>query len=165
MKQSSRVERRGFLKTAGVVAVSFAVPASLWSCSTEPPKKAAGGGGKEKGNDWAAQVAKLESEELLTKDKPGKWAGKEGSHLPQVTFHEGEGAVTLFTKHGMSEAHWITAHYLRNQDGKLIGFQAYAGTDTEAKHRFDLPKGTTRITAYSHCNKHGDWQAADTKTA
>lgn len=167
MKQSSELDRRGFLKAAGVVAVSVAVPAGLWSCTTDEQKKPVvpgkGAAGGMAANE--AAVAKLEAEEILTMEKPGKWKGKEAGHLPQVTFHEGEGAVTLFTKHSMSEAHWITAHYLRDQDGKLLGFQAYKGTDAEAKHRFDLPKGTTKITAYSHCNKHGDWQAADTKTA
>ena len=167
MKQSSEMDRRGFLKTAGVVAVSFAVPAGLWSCAGEDKKTPAKSGNGKAGDAAAmsAAVAKLEAEGILTMEDPGKWKGKEASHIPQVTFHEGEGALSLFTKHSMSEAHWITAHYLRDQDGKLIGFQAYKGTDAEARHRFELPKGTTRITAYSHCNKHGDWRAADTKTA
>lgn len=166
MKQNE-IGRRGFLKAAGVVAVSVAVPASLWSCNkqkqVEPGK---GGNAAKAGNaDWTAEVAKLEADAIFTQEKPGKWDGKQGSHIPQVTFHEGEGAVSLFTKHGMSESHWITAHYLRDQDGKLLGLQNYKGTDKEARHRFEIPKGTTRITAYSHCNKHGDWKAADTKTA
>lgn len=166
MKQS-KMDRRGFLKTASVVAVSFAVPASLWSCNKEKPAEPGKGGGPAKGGnaDWAAQVAKLEADAIFTQEKPGKWDGKQASHIPQVTFHEGEGAVSLFTKHGMSPSHWITAHYLRDQDGKLLGLQTYKGTDKEARHRFEIPKGTTRITAYSHCNKHGDWKAADTKTA
>ncbi len=167
MKASNR---REFLKSAGVVAATFAVPASLWSCSEAKQGGTAGGGGTATGKkpagqskEWAGMVAKFEADGILTQDKPGKWAGKQGSHIPRVTFHEGEGAVTLWTKHGMSPTHWITAHYLRDQDGKLLGFQAYAGTDKEAKHRFVLPKGTTKITAYSHCNKHGDWRAADSK--
>ncbi len=160
------MDRRRFLKTASVVAVSVAVPATLWGCGKQgEDTPAASGGSGEKAGNMAAQVTKLEAEGILTMDAPGPWQGKQGSHIPQVTFHEGEGAVTLFTKHGMSPRHWITAHYLRNQDGKLLAFQAYAGTDKEARHRFALPKGTTRITAYSHCNVHGDWKAVDTKTA
>jgi len=160
------MDRRGFLRTAGVVAVSLAVPATLWGCGKKgADSNAATGGAGPNPSEMAVQVAKLEADGLLTMDAPGKWTGKQGSHLPQVTFHEGEGAATLFTKHGMSPRHWITAHYLRDQDGKLLALQTYAGTDKEARHRFDLPKGTTRITAYSHCNVHGDWQAADTKTA
>ncbi len=169
MKKSD-LDRRGFLKTAGVVAVSFAVPASLWSCTKEaktsggPTKGASAGGPSANMAAITQKVTSLEAKGLLTEAKPGPWAGKQASHLPQVKFHKGEGAVTIFTKHGMSPSHWITAHYLRDQDGKLVGFHEYVGTDKEAKNRFNLPKGTTRITAYSHCNKHGDWQAADTKT-
>ncbi len=114
--------------------------------------------------ETSAMVSKFEAAGVMTMEHPGKWKGKEGSHIPQVTMHKGEGAITLFTKHPMSPKHWITAHYLKDQDGKLIGFQLYEGTDKEARHRFMIPKGTTRITAYSHCNKHGDWKAADQKT-
>ncbi len=175
MESSNHMDRRSFVKKASVTAISFAVGASLWGCTKKEDDKApkdSGGNTSQPAPhrqamvspaDAKAMASKFEAAGVMDMGHPGKWKGKEGSHIPQVTMHEGEGAITLFTKHPMSKSHWITAHYLKDQNGDIIGFQLYEGTDAEARHRFEIPKGTTRITAYSHCNKHGDWKAEDKK--
>jgi desulfoferrodoxin (superoxide reductase-like protein) len=173
METENQMNRRGFFKNASITAISIAVGANLWGCTKEPKKdilknKEASSSQPSPSRstkispaDASALVEKYEASGIHTINHQGKWKGKDASHLPQVTLHEGEGEITLFTEHPMKKNHWITSHYLRNQDGKLIGFQFYEETDPEARHRFEIPKGTTKITAFSHCNKHGVWKAKE----
>lgn len=65
--------------------------------------------------------------------------------------------VTVVTNHGMSEEHYITTIYVRNQNGLVVGLKEFSPTDVEAKVIFHLPKGTTKVTAYSNCNLHDHW--------
>jgi desulfoferrodoxin (superoxide reductase-like protein) len=76
-----------------------------------------------------------------------------------IELHDGEGAATVTVMHGMSVEHWISDIYLRNQDDIIIGYVELTGEDPEARARFDLPRGTTRITAYAYCNLHDHWTA------
>ncbi len=173
-QSDSTVTRRGFFQRAGLVAVAVSVPAWVWGCGGS--SEAAGVGETSSGGEAVAdttvdvsvaatgvsdearaQVAALEAEAVYTASEPGPWEGKAGSHVPQVSF--AVGSVALFTDHGMSPEHWIDAQYVKDQDGNLIAFAAHAGTDAEARASFTLPEGTTQITAYSHCNRHGDWSA------
>lgn len=159
--------RRQFMQRSGLVAVTVAVPSWVLGCGGAPAaKEPAGGGGDTPpagGGDtsaWDAKAAELEGTGVLTTEAPGKWDGKAGSHAPQVSFAPGK--VNVMTKHPMTEEHWITVHYVRDQGGTIIGLKEYAGTDPEASTSFDLPEGTTEITAYSHCNKHDHWSTAGT---
>jgi len=156
--KESRISRRDLLRT-GVFAVTVAVPVLTWGCTT---KKSESGGSKVPAADRDL-VAKLEKDGIFTSTDPGPWAGKDKSHVPQVTFPAGSGSVELYTAHPMSPEHFITAHYVKDQDGNLIAFTAYKGTDGEARATLPLPPGTTSITAYSHCNIHGDWSAPNSK--
>jgi len=175
-KNESNLSRRGFFQRAGVAAVTVSVPAWVWGCggtsptSTEPAAEDTSGGEMAQpapapvaaatpavSDEARAQVAAFEAETIYTAAVPGQWEGKAGSHVPQVTFQPG--GAELFTQHGMAAEHWIDAQYIKDQDGNLIAFAAHAGTDAEARASFTLPEGTTQITAYSHCNLHGDWSA------
>ncbi|MEW6745910.1 MAG: desulfoferrodoxin family protein [Planctomycetota bacterium] len=147
--------RRTFLKASGLVAVTVAVPSFVWGCSRA--EDVAEAVEVKKKEEWEKRAAALEQPGVHTTSSPGKWEGKAAGHVPQVTFRQGE--CELFTKHPMSEEHYITAHYLRNQDGIVIGWHDFQGTDPEARHTFTLPKGTTQITAYSHCNQHDHWKS------
>jgi len=154
-------DRRQLLRT-GVVAVTVAVPALAWSCSKKSTNAAEGGAAKVSAADMESVMA-LEKDGVYTATNPGPWAGKEKSHVPQVTFPAGQGSVELFTAHPMSPDHYISAQYVKDQDGKLIAFAAHQGTDAEARATLSLPRGTTSITAFSHCNIHGDWSAPSSK--
>ena len=184
--EKNEMTRRGFFQHAGLAAVTVSVPAWVWGCgggaaatseaangtssggeathTTGPGTVAPGtvapataGAGSAVSDEARAQVATFEGETLYTAAAPGQWEGKAASHVPQVTFQPG--GVELFTDHGMSPEHWITAQYVKDQDGNLIAFTGHEGTDAEARASFTLPPGTTQITAYSHCNLHGDWSA------
>ena len=92
---------------------------------------------------------------VFTKDSPGKWAGKEGIHAPQVTV-AGE-KVTLVTNHPMSESHFIVRHTLVLGDGTFVGGTAFAPTD-KPESTYDLPAGYKgQIYATSFCNLHDFW--------
>jgi len=156
----NRISRRDLLRT-GVFAVTVAVPALTWGCTTKE-SESKGGGAKISAADLE-RIAELEKDGVFTSADPGPWAGKDKSHVPQVTFPAGSGSVQLYTAHPMSPEHYITAQYVKDQDGKLIAFASHKGTDDEARATLPLPPGTTSITAFSHCNKHGDWSAPNAK--
>ncbi len=93
---------------------------------------------------------------IYTADNPGKWAKKVGSHLPSITVEGSK--VTLFTKHGMSEKHYIVRHTLVLEDGTVAGGKVFSPTDKEAKSTFELPAGYKgKIFATSFCNLHDFW--------
>jgi superoxide reductase len=142
--------RRTAIKYQGLVALSVAVPAWLVERAAEaaPAKNEA----------WQARAKELEAKgPAYTASAPGKWKGKEGSHVPTATFEAGK--VTIATKHPMTPEHWITTHYIKNDKGVVIGLQEFKGTDPEAKSTFALPKGTHALTVYSYCNLHDLWNA------
>ena len=92
---------------------------------------------------------------VYTKDHAGKWKNKVGSHAPLVTIQGN--AVTVKTKHGMSEPHYIVRHTLVLADGTVVGGKTFTPTDKPVS-TYSLPdgyKGT--IVATSFCNKHDFW--------
>jgi superoxide reductase len=131
--------RREFLKRGAVLASAIAVSAPLMAKpKSEKSKKISFPG------------------VIYTEEEQGKWDGKAGSHLPKVTVDGNK--VTLFTKHGMSESHYIVRHTLVNEAGKMIGSKTFAGTDEKAESTFELPAGYKgKLYATSFCNKHDFW--------
>lgn len=93
---------------------------------------------------------------VYTRENPGKWAGKDGSHLPQVTV-EGN-SVTLKTDHIMTEKHFIVRHTVVAADGTVLGEKTFMPADEDAVSVFTLPEGTSgTLYATSFCNKHDLW--------
>jgi superoxide reductase len=105
---------------------------------------------------FAQGSAKFPAGLIYTKEAPGRWAGKEGSHAPKVTL---EGAVIkITTAHTMSQKHYIVKHTLLKPDGTFIGEKTFAPTDAAAESTYTLPdgfKGT--VWAASFCNIHDLW--------
>jgi len=94
---------------------------------------------------------------IYTKENPGKWDKKVKSHLPMVKV-EGN-TVTVETKHGMSEEHFIVRHTLVAKDGEVLGEKTFSPSDDDAISVFELPAGKTALYATSFCNKHDMWVA------
>jgi len=93
---------------------------------------------------------------IYTKEAPGRWAGKEGSHAPKVTV-EGRN-VKVVTSHPMTEKHFIVKHTLVTPEGKTIGEKTFANTDPAAESSYELPegfKGTLWVASF--CNLHDLW--------
>jgi superoxide reductase len=109
------------------------------------------------GNEVQAQAAKVFPVGLIyTKGAPGRWAGKEGAHAPQVTV-EGKN-VKVVTPHPMTEKHFIVKHTLLTPNGKVLGEKTFANTDPAAESSYELPegfKGALWITSF--CNLHDLW--------
>ena len=128
-------DRRDFLK-GSVVAASALVVSSA--------------------NFASASTTAAYTNVIYTKENPGKWGKKVGSHLPSVTVEGSK--VTLFTKHGMSAKHYIVRHTLVLGDGTVVGAKVFQGTDKEARSSYELPAGYKgKVFATSFCNLHDFW--------
>ncbi len=93
---------------------------------------------------------------VYSKDSPGKWAGKAGSHAPKVKMEGNKATIT--TTHSMSEKHYIVRHTLVTSDGSVLGEKTFYPSDKKAESAFEISakKGTT-LFATSFCNKHDLW--------
>ncbi len=93
---------------------------------------------------------------IYTKEAPGRWAGKEGAHVPKVAV-EGR-KVKVVTPHPMTSKHFIVKHTLVASDGKFIGEKTFANTDPAAESSYELPEGFKgTLWATSFCNLHDFW--------
>jgi len=128
--------RREFLKDSLVLAGAAAVVA----------------GGAVRGQAASTFPAGL----IYTKEAPGRWAGKEGAHVPKVTV-EGR-RIKVVTPHPMTEKHFIVKHTLITPEGKVIGEKTFANTDPAAESSYELPEGFRgTLWATSFCNLHDLW--------
>lgn len=128
------IERRDFLKGSAVAVSALAL--GLGSRAEASPY------GEFKGI-------------IYTEEDQGKWQGKAGSHVPQVSVDGSR--VTIKTNHPMSEPHFIVRHTLVLEDGTVAGAKTFTPADTpESSH--ELPPGYKgRIYATSFCNLHDFW--------
>lgn len=92
---------------------------------------------------------------VYTKDNPGKWAKKVGSHAPEVKVEGGK--VMVKTNHPMSEAHYIVRHTLVLADGTVVGAATFTSKN-RPESSYELPAGYKgKIYATSFCNLHDFW--------
>ncbi len=94
---------------------------------------------------------------IYTDENPGKWEGKSGGHLPIVTVDGNQ--VTIKTKHGMSEKHYIVRHTIVSEDGKVLGEKTFYPSDKKASSVFKIDGKHSVLYATSFCNKHDLWVA------
>jgi superoxide reductase len=128
-------DRRDFLKKSGLVAAGMVLarPASALALPEKFPVGI-----------------------VYTKENPGKWAKKAGSHAPEVEI-EGK-TVTITTKHPMSRKHYIVRHTLVSADGKVIGSKTFQPSDKEAVSTYELASASgSKLYATSFCNLHDFW--------
>ena len=93
---------------------------------------------------------------VYTKDNPGKWGKKVGSHLPSITIEGSK--ITLGTKHPMSEKHYIIRHTLVLEDGTVVGAKTFYPDVKKAVSSYELPAGYKgKIYGTSFCNLHDFW--------
>jgi len=94
---------------------------------------------------------------IFTQNNPGRWAGKEGLHVPQVTVTGN--TVSVVTKHPMSDEHFIVRHTLDLEDGTYVGSKTFTPAD-KPESIYELPadfKGKFYVTSF--CNLHDFWCA------
>lgn len=92
-----------------------------------------------------------------TKDSPGRWEKKAGSHSPIL--NKSYSGITVLTAHPMKEGdHWIIKHILLDSDFKFIDENIFdPAKDKAAKSEFKLTGQKDVVYALSVCNKHDTW--------
>ncbi|CAK8714489.1 MAG: superoxide reductase [Candidatus Electronema aureum] len=129
------IDRRDFLKTAAAAASVVAVGSAA--------------------SAFAADAAPSLAGIVYTKEQPGQWKGKEGSHAPTVTVEGSK--VSVITPHPMTAEHFIVRHTLVLADGTVLGGKSFTPTD-KPESSFELPKDYKgKICATSFCNQHDFW--------
>lgn len=112
----------------------------------------------------AELVERIPANILYTKERPGVWKGKDGSHLPVVTsVKEGDVLkVTVETKHGMSAAHYIVRHVIISEVGEVLGSKTFSSDDKPVSTyeiKVDAVGKTPNVFVTSYCNLHDLWLA------
>lgn len=87
--------------------------------------------------------------------EPGRWEGKAGSHAPVVTVDGNK--VTIETKHGMEEMHYIVKHSLVTSSGEVLGEQVFFPKDKKAVSTYEIKEKGMQLFALSFCNLHDLW--------
>lgn len=129
-------DRRVFLKSAAAAASVLAISSAPLAFAT--------------GNAEYINI-------VFTKANPGRWAGKEGLHVPQVTVTGSK--VMVVTPHPMSDQHFIVRHTLVLGDGTYAGETTFTHAD-KPESSFELPAGYKgKIFVTSFCNLHDFWLA------
>jgi len=107
-------------------------------------------GGKIKHNSMAGGV-------YYTKDEPGRWAKKAGSHSPII--EKIDDGVRVVTGHPMKQdKHWIIKHILLDSDFNFISENLFdPKKDNAAISTFSLSNKSGAIYALSVCNLHDSW--------
>ena len=112
----------------------------------------------------AGVLGKLPENIIYTKERPGMWKGKEGSHIPSAEVKKADGGVTikLENKHGMSEAHYIVRHTVVTECGKVLGAKTFTWKDQPVStHEIKLAADgkCEHVFVLSYCNLHDLWLA------
>jgi superoxide reductase len=95
---------------------------------------------------------------IYTKENPGRWAGKEGAHVPRATV-EGR-SVKVVNPHPMTKEHYIVKHTLLTPEGRVLGEKTFFYTDPAAESSFIIPEGVSGVLwVTSFCNLHDLWWA------
>jgi len=104
-----------------------------------------------------ASAAENTKENIFTysQKNQGRWEGKAGSHAPVVSV-EGD-KITVETKHGMSEMHYIVKHSIVTDTGEVLGEQVFYPSDKKAISVFEIKGKHKEVYALSFCNLHDLW--------
>ena len=94
---------------------------------------------------------------FYTKDSPGRWKKKAGSHSPIL--EKTESGIRVVTGHPMKpNDHWIIKHILLDHDFNFIAENIFnPHKDKAAISDFSLSDQTGAIYALSVCNLHDSW--------
>lgn len=92
-----------------------------------------------------------------TKESPGRWAKKAGSHSPIL--EKTDAGIRVVTGHPMQAGkHWIVKHVLLDSNFKFVAENIFdPGKDKAAISTFKLSGQTGAVYALSVCNLHDSW--------
>jgi len=94
---------------------------------------------------------------FYTKDSPGRWAKKAGSHSPIL--EKVDTGIRVVTGHPMKPGkHWIVKHVLLDSDFKFVAENIFdPNKDKAAISNFSLSGQSGAVYALSVCNLHDSW--------
>jgi superoxide reductase len=147
-KEKNMSERRDFLKQLAVVpAGAMLIP--MLTASAEEAACA------------ESVIGKLPENVIYTKEHPGVWKGKEGSHVPTVQVEKGAGGLTLKVenKHGMAEDHYIVRHSVVSEKGEVLGAKTFSYKDKPVSTHEVKATAGEHVFVLAFCNKHDLWIA------
>lgn len=127
-------DRRDFLKS------SLAVSTGLLAATTIPAM---------------AQESGVTNIFAYSTNEPGRWKGKAGSHAPVVSVEGNK--VTVETRHGMAESHYIVKHTLVTAEGEVLGEKVFSPKDKKATSSYEIKGNHKELYALSFCNRHDLW--------
>ncbi|MDF1881797.1 twin-arginine translocation signal domain-containing protein [Sulfurimonas sp. MAG313] len=125
--------RRNFMKTSLVASAGIMAAVSTSMACPDQPK-----------NIFA-----------YSKDNEGRWKGKSGSHAPVIGTENSK--ITVETKHGMSERHYIVKHSIITAEGEVLGEHVFTKIDKKAISSYDIKGKHEKLYALSFCNLHDLW--------
>ena len=110
----------------------------------------------------AESLGRLPENIIYTKDHQGVWKGKSGSHLPRLAAERAGGKLklTVATKHGMSEPHYIVRHTVVDGGGEVLGAKTFSWKyKPVSTYEVDLPAGgkSQSLFVMSYCSKNDLW--------
>jgi len=109
-----------------------------------------------------AELNQIPENIIYTKERPGVWKGKDGSHLPVVTSVKEGGVlkVTVETKHGMNAAHYIVRHAIITETGEVLGAKTFSADDKPVSTyeiKLETLAKSPNVFVTSYCNLHDLW--------
>jgi superoxide reductase len=148
------MERRDFIRlTVAGASASLISPALTLAAVYDQPKDL---------TEFEANEKLTNSSDIyFTEKSPGRWVGKEATHLPliEITKAEDGTSVKITTTHEMKGyEHYIVKHVLLDKNYKFIDEHLFDPTkDLVAVSTFVLKNYNGKVYALSLCNKHDLW--------
>lgn len=96
---------------------------------------------------------------FYSKEKPGRWKGKENGHIPRIKINKDgkDVLVRAATGHSMTPEHHIIKHMLMDADMNFISEQYFDLEFDNPRSRFELSGYSGRLFILSSCNRHDIW--------
>lgn len=134
------MQRRAFIGGIGLVGLGAAVAT---------PKVALAGADGPMSSKFAGSL-------YYTKNSPGRWAGKEGGHVP--TIERNGKTIQVTTGHEMdSYNHYIIKHILMNTKLEFVHEKMFNPERDSPISEHDISGLSNTVYVVSLCNKHDAW--------
>ena len=158
-----KTDRRNFMRSATLLSAAAAVPLVTVQagCELGDSGLVAQPAGDPRERAWREMAAELKTAGVYTPDNPGIWAGKEGSHTPQISL-VGQGVEAL-TSHAQGPedkpGHYILCHFVEGSDGTVFDFRLYTRQAlANVTSLLAVPETYSGpVTVYSYCTEHDLW--------
>lgn len=135
------MQRRLFLKGLGLVGIASSLT---------------GSGIAMAGGRLDPMQSKFAGSLFYTMEAPGRWAGKEASHVPMI--ERTGNMIEVTTGHEMDGyTHYIVKHILLDENLDFVAETMFNPENDAPISTYDITGMTSVLYAVSLCNKHDAW--------